>query len=192
MEQHSVHQGAGRSPSGVRKAISLPSCGGFSIRCLFREPAQGFLHAAVWSMCHVAVRVVEVNKLRVQVVGLLARHGHEGSRRPTDEPSPVHFKQLSATLQACGDPDCKVFNTYATGVRFGVGVKMPRTLAVYAPKRSWKLPRQRDPEAHDPDLHDSGVFQFGRAIPSHAFYVLLSEFCKCANFMVVVDFLRGN
>ena len=101
----------------------------------------------------------KVEDLRVQVVDLLARHGHEGSRRPTDEPSPVHFRLLSALLQACGDPDWKVFNTYATGVRVGVGVKMPRTPPVYAPERSWKLPLQRDREAHDRDLHDYSVFQ---------------------------------
>ena len=57
------------------------------------------------------------------------------------------------------DPDAEVFGTCATGVRVGVGVRMPRTPAVYDQKQKWKLPGQRDAQFCREELNGSGVEQ---------------------------------
>ena len=52
----------------------------------------------------------EVDELRVQVVDLVARHGHSGSRRPTDEPSPTssssvrYSKPVATQTGKCSTP----------------------------------------------------------------------------------------
>jgi hypothetical protein len=57
----------------------------------------------------------------------------------------VEVRLLQRWLKACGDPDHKVMNSYAKGVRLGWKQRMPRTPAVYERQRAWRLPRDVDP-----------------------------------------------
>jgi len=52
-------------------------------------------------------------------------------------------------LSDAQDPDVKGVLDYVHGVRLGVGVRMPRTPAVYPRKRRWALPTQAHPELLD-------------------------------------------
>ena len=54
---------------------------------------------------------------------------------------------LGAFLKHTGDPERDVPN-FASGVRVGVGVRMPRVVAVYPRKRQWRLREQENPDAH--------------------------------------------
>ncbi len=65
-----------------------------------------------------------------------------GHQRPTDRPLALHLRLLEAILHAGGDPDRRGLDQYAQGVRLGIGVRMPRTPAVFAPKRHWRLKEQ--------------------------------------------------
>jgi len=49
---------------------------------------------------------------------------------------------LQALLRNIGDPDAEVMSEYMRGVRIGVGVKLPRTPAVYEERTRWRLPEQ--------------------------------------------------
>eukprot|EP00972_Heterocapsa_arctica_P108824 16024111-Heterocapsa_arctica.AAC.1 len=54
---------------------------------------------------------------------------------------------------------------FATGVRIGVGVRMPRTPAVFPQKRRWRLSGQRDPLAYlDEDLEGNTCSNYSSAI----------------------------
>ena len=99
------------------------------------------------------------NKIRSGVADFLAAAGHEVNPRPDDQQQPISVRLLGALLRDSGDPDAAIMNTYAEGVRIGVGVKLPRTPAVYDRKVAWRLPSQRDPGAAglDPDPAASGT-----------------------------------
>jgi len=66
--------------------------------------------------------------------------------RPEDEEQPVRIRLLAALLANIQDPDAEGVLGYTCGVRIGVGVRMPRTPAVYPRKRRWALPSQARPE----------------------------------------------
>jgi len=68
---------------------------------------------------------------------------------PGDEDQPVHVRLLSALLTDAQDPDAVGILDYVHGVRVGVGVRMPRTPAVFPRKRRWALPTQAHPEMWD-------------------------------------------
>ena len=88
----------------------------------------------------------------------LSSAGHEVCPRPDDQPQPVAVRLLGAFLKDAGDPDADVMDTYARGVRIGVGVRLPRTPAIYDRKVAWRLPSQRDPEAAGLDPDPAGVW----------------------------------
>ncbi len=74
--------------------------------------------------------------------------GEDGARpRGGDLPQTIRVRLLQAILRDSGDPDWEGMSQFATGIRLGVGVRMPRTPAVYARKRRWRIPQQSDPEA---------------------------------------------
>ncbi len=74
--------------------------------------------------------------------------GHGGARpRPADVPQPVRVRLLQAILRAVGDPDPAGMEHFARGIRIGVGVKLPRTPAVYSRKTRWRLPEQSGADA---------------------------------------------
>ena len=50
-------------------------------------------------------------------------------------------------MAVADDPDAKYIDVVSVGVHIGVGIRMPRTPAVYERKRKWALDRQRDAEA---------------------------------------------
>jgi hypothetical protein len=91
--------------------------------------------------------------LRARLVALVDEVGIDCRPRPGDEDQPVQVRLLAALLADCSDPDAAGLLQYVGGVRVGVGVKMPRTPAVYPKKRRWALPTQADPDLlHSRDL----------------------------------------
>ena len=54
------------------------------------------------------------------------------------------MRLLQAFLRAAGDPDWRGLDHFARGVRIGVGVRLPRTPAVFKRKRRWRLEGQGD------------------------------------------------
>ncbi len=62
--------------------------------------------------------------------------------RPEDRTQQVRIRLLQALLGEAGDPDEPGMNHFARGVRLGINVRMPRTPAVYARKKHWRLPEQ--------------------------------------------------
>ncbi len=66
--------------------------------------------------------------------------------RAEDLAQPIRIRMLQAILFLGGDPDHRAINHFGRGVRIGVGVKLPRTPAVYARKRRWRLEGQGDPD----------------------------------------------
>ena len=55
---------------------------------------------------------------------------------------PLFLSAIGQTLKEMGDPDWKIVasraHSYASGVRLGVGVKLPRTPAVFKKKTHWR------------------------------------------------------
>ena len=98
-------------------------------------------------------------ELRQTVLGYLRSRGHFPDPREGDQPQVIGVRLIGALLTDAGDPDAKVMDTFAQGVRLGIGVRLPRTPAVYGPKKRWKYASQKDPHAaglcDDPD----GVWQ---------------------------------
>jgi len=90
-----------------------------------------------------------VDGLRRRLVDRFVLRGMECLPRPGDEAQPVHVRLLAAMLADAQDPDAVGIAGYASGVRIGVGVRMPRTPAVYPRKRRWALPTQAHPELLD-------------------------------------------
>ncbi len=70
--------------------------------------------------------------------------------RPEDLPQVIRVRLLQAILRDAADPDWRGMSRFATGVRLGVGVKMPRTPAVYARKRKWRIPEQASADDWEP------------------------------------------
>jgi len=56
------------------------------------------------------------------------------------------MRLLGALLKATADPDAEAIANFASGVRLGVGTRMPRIPAVYPRKVRWSLPEQGHPE----------------------------------------------
>ncbi len=59
--------------------------------------------------------------------------------RPHDQPQRLRVRLLQTVLALGGDPDAPGMEHFCRGVRVGVGVRLPRTPAVYARKRRWRL-----------------------------------------------------
>ncbi len=69
----------------------------------------------------------------------------EGARsRDGDRPQPIRVRMLQALLREANDPDVAGMDQFATGIRIGVGVRMPRTPAVYRRKTRWRLSGQSE------------------------------------------------
>ncbi len=62
---------------------------------------------------------------------------HAGDREQS-----IRIRLLEQILQIADDADAGGMAQFCTGVRLGVGVKMPRTPAVYERKRKWRLKEQ--------------------------------------------------
>jgi len=95
--------------------------------------------------------------LRHRLEERLRIQGVDCAPLPGDEAQPVHVRLLSALLKDAQDPDAQGILDYAHGVRIGVGVRMPRTPAVYPRKRRWALPSQAHPELLEDFAFDEPV-----------------------------------
>ena len=97
-----------------------------------------------------------LNKARARLHQLCEECGIDSRCQEEDQPGTISFRLLRGLLIA-DDPDAEVFGAYATGV--GVGLRMPRTPAVYDPKQKWKLLGQRIAHLYREELNGSGVEQ---------------------------------
>ena len=89
----------------------------------------------------------EIDNLALHAEDLLRTSLCGPLERACDREQPIRVRLLQAILKGAGDPDWKGMNWFATGIRVGVGVRLPRTPAVFARKKRWRLPEQADPEA---------------------------------------------
>ena len=64
----------------------------------------------------------------------------------------MDVRLLGGFLEACGDPDHAGITRYAGGVKIGVGIKMPRTPAVFERKTRWSLPHQRSVRGREEEV----------------------------------------
>ncbi len=74
--------------------------------------------------------------------------GQPARPRADDRRCVVRLRLLHAVLKAADDPDAAVILDYIEGIAIGVGVKMPRTPAVFGKRRRWNIVEQRNPNAH--------------------------------------------
>ncbi len=86
--------------------------------------------------------------------------------RPSDQPQRLRVRMLQAVLALGEDPDAPGMEHFCRGVRVGVGVRLPRTPAVYARKRRWRLKADDAGPMHDDDLEgaDSWRLNYKTAI----------------------------
>ncbi len=118
---------------------------GFSAEELFGKMAQGAVesHPLLGSAWEVLVE-------RFQ--GIL--DGGTGSTHPRadDQPQRLRVRLLQTLLALGGDPDVPGMDHFGRGVRVGVGVRLPRTPAVYARKRRWRLKQDEVGQIDDGEL----------------------------------------
>ncbi len=113
----------------------LPGKFGWSATDLFWRLARGECEDAPWPEHY-------IQDLRERALQIFD-DGHGGARaRDGDQSMAVHGRLLQAILGAAGDPDAAGMRHYFEGVRLGVGRRLPRTPAVFARKRHWRLPEQ--------------------------------------------------
>ena len=88
-----------------------------------------------------------IRDLRSYAVSAFEDCAVTANERPADIPQPVRVRLLQAVLCEAGDPDHRGMEHFCRGVRVGVGTRMPRTPAVFARKRHWRLEGQADRSA---------------------------------------------
>ncbi len=122
-------------------------------RCISRWDADGrwadslFDDLAGGRVEHDPFPQSELADLAEYAMSLYDREGDGGARpRDDDLPQVIRVRLLQAILKDSGDPDRRGMAQFATGIRLGVGRRMPRTPAVYRCKRRWRIPEQADPE----------------------------------------------
>ncbi len=71
-------------------------------------------------------------------------HGIGARPQPEDREQPIRIRLLQALLREANDPDDVGMTQFAKGVKIGVGIKMPRTPAVYLRKTRWRLAAQAE------------------------------------------------
>ncbi len=79
-----------------------------------------------------------------KVLVALSTESDSADAQSSDLPQPVRVRALQRILELGGDPDLRGMNHFRRGVRIGLGSKLPRTPAVYARKRRWRLEGQSD------------------------------------------------
>ncbi len=67
--------------------------------------------------------------------------------RPGDRDCPIRLRLLECWLHDADDADVAIIGRVTAGVPIGVGVRLPRTPAVYHRRRHWRLAAQDDPQA---------------------------------------------
>ena len=81
----------------------------------------------------------------------LCRENFPPVSHASDLKQPVEIRLLEAFAKACADPAAHLLDRYASGVRYGVGVRLPRLPAVWRRKRRWRLEEQRRDTADFPE-----------------------------------------
>ncbi len=108
---------------------------------LFQQLARGQVDADPFARDSKRLRIVID-----QVQAALTDGSGSAISQVGDVPQPVRIRMLQRILKLGGDPDAAGMEHFCRGVRIGVGTKMPRTPAVYARKRRWRLEGQGDPD----------------------------------------------
>ena len=86
----------------------------------------------------------DIQALKNSIVEALASHGLHMQPQTTDRPEVSDRLPISSiTLTAAQDPEVGI-GQYASGVRIGPGVRLPRLPALYKRKKKWRLPEQTD------------------------------------------------
>jgi len=114
--------------------------------------------AMKWAFATLAAGKASASPFPPRVVAGLRRRledrfrllGRDCRDQEGDEEQPVRVRLLAALLDDAQDPDAAGILGYVSGVRVGVGTRMPRTPAVFPRKRRWALPSQSHPELLDP------------------------------------------
>ena len=119
-----------------------PRGGGLELDQLFDKLAEGRVESNPLgeSFCE---------EVRKAVLTVFQDALHDGRPKPGDRAQPIHVRLLEAMLHEGNDPDARGMAQFATGVRLGVGAKMPRTPAVYQRKTRWRLESQST-ASHEP------------------------------------------
>ncbi len=92
----------------------------------------------------------EIDALAEYAMGLYDGE-EDGDARPRagDQKQVVRVRLLQSILRDAADPDWRGMDRFATGIRLGVGVRMPRTPAVYARKTRWRIAEQAEADGWD-------------------------------------------
>ncbi len=93
----------------------------------------------------------EMSALAEYAMGLYDGDEAGGARpRAEDQHQVVRIRLLQSILRDANDPDWRGMDRFAAGIRLGVGRRMPRTPAVYARKRRWRIAEQAEADDWDP------------------------------------------
>ena len=154
----------GRWPPGKRRVPSTPG-----LRTLDEAFEAELKHLPVTRMLselacgkHKGTPFPEAatERIRAKLRVALTAAGHPpASPGPDFQEQPIDVLLLQAALAESGDPDHEVFSSYASGVRIGVGARMPRTPAIYERRNKWRLPSQANPIPEDLDAEPEGAWR---------------------------------
>ncbi len=124
--------------AAILRAIQrLPSFTGIDNRELYMRMAAGKLAEEPWPE-ELTDSLRSYVEKRFQEQG----EGDSGLPRPGDRKQQIRTRLVQALLRVSGDPDAAGMDALSVGVPIGVGVRLPRTPALYARKRRWRLPQQ--------------------------------------------------
>ena len=86
-----------------------------------------------------------ISNLKEETIGVLEEHGLRMERNSIESSDiPIDYRCTGLLLKAAKDPGVGLAD-FAAGVRVGPRARLPRVLALYPPKRKWRLPKQMDP-----------------------------------------------
>ena len=77
------------------------------------------------------------HRLNEQIPGIKVRRGED------EREQAIEVRLLQAFLRAVEDPDWARLNYFCHGIPYGVHQRLPRTPAVFPPKRKWKSLRSK-------------------------------------------------
>ncbi len=118
----------------------LPLHLGYSAEDLFDRLAAGQVEADPFASDQTVMP-----QLVHKILDILSSPSSSARPRSSDLEQPVRVRALQRVLALGGDPDHKGMEHFARGVRLGVSSRLPRTPAVFARKRRWRLEGQGDP-----------------------------------------------
>ena len=121
----------------LRRLESMKNERGTSLHSTFEDPAHKKLDRSPFPESYTR----DLQKYALQLFG------ERALTRTEDRNVSINLRLLQATMTEADDPDPGVIDLIAAGVPIGVGVRMPRTPAIYARKRKWSLDQQRNSEA---------------------------------------------